>query len=138
MKQHKMSECPRCNSKMTGEILVSSSSTGNDMKMEVRMMNKGRLVHFVSPDDYRSYYKTFGINAFCSECGYEFTGELEQVDLPFEDIEKYREEHGIKLPEEIGFLKRISIKYNIKPPKMFQKKQDNKQKNEKKREKREG
>ena len=123
MKQLKMSECPRCNSKMTGEIMVQSSSVKSDIKTEIRMMNRGRLARFVSPDDYRNYYRPFGINAFCSECGHEFAGELERVNLSFDDIDKYREEHGIKIPEEIGFLKKISIKYNINPPKMLRKKQ---------------
>ena len=49
----------------------------------------------VSPSDYRDYYSKFGINAFCDSCGYEFRGQLRDVELSDEELEEYEDSHGI-------------------------------------------
>lgn len=92
-----MSPCPKCSSRETGSIRVSDEFTSKRILLrEAELINEGSLTKTVSPEEWRTYYSKYGINAFCSSCGYEFKGTLQKVVLnDEEELIAWEAVHGI-------------------------------------------
>lgn len=90
MKILKIEQCPRCSSSRTGIIeAVNYGGYAGEMKLKKEALRKGYYIKFVSPEDYRTYYRQYDINCFCEDCGYEFSGEIEKVDLKGDKYDEF-------------------------------------------------
>lgn len=106
MKVERMNPCPRCQSTFTGEILPSTGFSDKDMLIRRnKMLKKGHMYKYVSPQDYREYYARNGINAICFDCGYEFRGEIE--------VENVENEKWNDFIQKNHLLKSETISYNL-------------------------
>jgi hypothetical protein len=112
--------CPRCQSLKTG-IIEPDTETLPPRLLYRKQYKSGHLIRYVDVDRYRSYYVPCGVNAFCSECGYEFVGEERKLDIPPEKIDKYRREKGLTNGDEYIITgkkfkrKLLSFYYLLKP-----------------------
>lgn len=93
-----MSWCPRCSSMKTGRIEIQDGLKKRMNSLQRKANDKGYILRFITPEEYRTYYKQTGANAFCMDCGYEFIGTLSEADYDFQTPEDriiYEDIHGI-------------------------------------------
>lgn len=107
--------CPKCNSRRTGVIKPRTVWSGKrESKDLYRSIAHGRYVKYVNGTQYESYYKEYGINMYCEDCGYEFQGEVNTVNMNRDDADSYLDSRGC---EEV--LQNAKISKILTPKKMI-------------------
>lgn len=113
MKVWRMEPCPRCKSRFTGEIIPTDILYGNSFERRDKMLLKGHMYKYVSPQEFNSYYRISSVNAFCFSCGYEFIGKVEKFDMKKQDWMKFITENHL-LTENLHLPLRKRIAFFLK------------------------
>lgn len=112
MKVIRMESCPRCGSEKTGEIVPSFGTTDADRRYTERMSKKGLAIKIVTPEEFRGYYNSFCLNAYCFTCKHAFIGDKEKIELEEEKENEFRAKHGLNdTSEKISLIERIMIRF---------------------------
>lgn len=83
--------CPRCEGIKTGVILYGSY--GNIQRVMAKNAAKG--FHTVIREKDLGQIIDFLPNCICTECGFEWSGKVEPINLTGEEYKKFLEERGL-------------------------------------------